>query len=40
MIVNGLKYKKRREKFENSNLGHFKKIYPNNDVSAVCDNAS
>lgn len=39
MIVNGLKYKKRREKFENSNLGHFKKIYPNNDVSAVCDNA-
>lgn len=32
MIVNGLKYKKKREKFENSNLGQFQKIYPNNDV--------
>ena len=32
MIVNGLKFKKKREKYENWNLGHFLKIYPNNDV--------
>ena len=32
MIANGLKYKKKKEKFENNNLGYFVKIYPNSDV--------
>ena len=32
MIENGLKYKKKKEKFENNNLGYFVKIYPNSDV--------
>ena len=27
MIVNGLKYKRKRDQFETKNLGHFKKIY-------------
>jgi uncharacterized FAD-dependent dehydrogenase len=37
MIVNGMKYKKKKEKFENAFLAKssFKKIYPVDDVSGI-----